>query len=175
MAEKVSVSEAHSLRSAFLKKFTSKSLPQYRSVMGHGDFYGTNGHNGLLWEIIRPYKIILTKIALELISQKREIFVMWDKPLKETNRELQKTRMLKTVGADFVKCLKTPRMERKEFDFLIYDYYVFDREMSFHITFTREYLRGFGHICLTSITDLENDGVSPAFRALFEHFGFGEL
>lgn len=176
MIENVSVSDAHSLRKTFLDKFTTKSVPQYRSVMGHGDFYGVNGHKGFLWEIIRPYKVISEKIALEIVSQKDEIFVMWDRPLRGTNRELQKTRMIKTSGLCLVNNIK-PFADEREMLFRLIgsNFYVFDREMSFHVTFTGENLSGFGRICITSIENLENDGVSPVFREIFEHYGLGKL
>lgn len=167
--------EAHQLRKEFIKKFGTDSVPQYRSVMGHGDFYGANGHRGRIWEIIRPYKIISMEIALKLISEMDEVFVMWDNALHETSRILQKTRIVKTKGDILAEDLGKPRARRECFDFLPQDIYVFGRNFDYHITVTCEYLRGFGYICLTSLDNLLDDGVTSAFREIFEYYELGKL
>lgn len=174
MYQIIPLSDSRALRRAFIEKFVDKTLPQYRAVMGHGDFYGSNGHQGYLWEVIRPYKLISEAAALELIAQENEVFVMWDLPLRNTSRALQKSRMIKLDGADLSAYLEKTTKVNDPLSFLPRNICVFDREVSFHVTFTVEYINGFGYVCLTSKTNIENDGISPAFRELFEFFHFGE-
>ncbi len=166
--EIVSPVEGRTLRRAFVDKFADKNLPHYRIVMGYGDFYGTYSHKGLLWEVIRPYKFIKRSVACKYIAQYSEVYIMWDYPLAGTSRKLQKSRVIKAKGSDVGQYLNGRRNRESDFRFLPADIYVFDKELTFHITFTRVNFYGYGNVCLTSLSDLDDYGMSPLLLEMFE-------
>ncbi len=162
-------SEGRRLRRAFVDKFAKKDLPQYRIIMGYGDFYGTNGeHKGLLWEVIRPYKFIKRPVACDYISKIPEVYIMWDYPITSNPRTLQKSRVIKAKGADIAEYLNGSPSRSRDFDFLPQNVYVFDPDVSFHITFTSISIAGLGNACLTSLFDLNDYGISPALQEIFD-------
>ncbi len=161
--------EGRALRRKFVDKFAQKDLPQYRIIMGYGDYYGTNGeHQGLLWEVIRPYKFMHRSVACKYISQIDEVYIMWDYAVKSNPRNLQKSRVIKAKGTDIARYLNRPMYGSAEFKFLPNDLYVFDLEISFHITFTDINMAGLGYVCLTSLQNLDDYGISPALQEMFD-------
>lgn len=151
----VSFKEACSLRRRFISKFADKNLPQYRSVMGYGDFYGTSEWHISLREVLRPCNLISRESALGLVSGYPELYVMWERPLGNTSRNLQKSRMLKLSGTALADTLKTPNLPQ-ELSFLPKDIYVFSNESDFYIAFTDDYIKGIGGICVTSLSNTDD-------------------
>ncbi len=166
--EIVSPIEGRALRRAFVDKFADKDLPQYRIVMGYGDYYGTNGHVGLLWEVIRPYKFIKRSVACDYLSQIEEVYIMWDYPIRANPRNLQKSRVIKAKGRDIASYLKKLVRPDGEFSFLPSDIYVFDSALNFHITFTHIRFTGLGPVCITSLADLKDYGINPVLQEMFD-------
>lgn len=160
------LSNARSLRRAFVEKFADKSQNLYRSVMCHGDFYGASSHMSNLWETFRGYNIISRKTALSLLSAMPEVFITWDVTPAKISRNLQKSRLVKLSGGDLAAVLSSNY--RGENDFNPNDIYVFTPDLSQHITFTHAYIKGYGYVCLTSLEDVNDPYISPAFRELFE-------
>ena len=159
---------AFSLRRAFVNKFVDKSVCTYRDTMGHGDFYGTVSHRTCIWESFKSYNVISRSVALRIVSELPEVYVTWDNSPSNISRKLQKSRLISLSGAELVRLLTEPCGFRREIIYRPSDFYVFDRDLSFHVTFTHRYIKGIGNICLTSRFDLAETGISPAFNELFE-------
>jgi hypothetical protein len=152
--------ELLSLRKAFINKFTAKNLPQYRSVMGHFDFYGTNTHKGRLWEVIRPYNLVSLDFALSALAEREEVVVIWDDLHFKINNKLPKVPILTFSGTELSAILSNPSAK-----VLPDDIYVFDRELSFFVVLTHVSLDGFGRVCMSS---LEDETVRPEFKAMLD-------
>lgn len=168
--------EARSIRKQFINKFTDKNLPQYRLVMNHGDFYGANTHKGCLWEIIRPYNIISFEKAIESLKSFEELFFLWDDLRFRFDGKLPKTPILKSNGNEIAKCLIEDGLEKVNANrSLPNDIYVFDSELTFHITFTHINIEGFGRVCITSKEKTDDCGISPAFEEFIRETELGKL
>ena len=160
------VSHARSLRRSFIERFVDKRRDCYRAVMCHGDSYGASAHKKSLWEAFSGYNIISRKAALALLSTMPEVYLTWDASPANISRNLQKSRLIKLSGKDLSAVLSSNEY-RSENVFCTEDIYVFTPDLSQHITFTHEYVKGYGHICLTSISSVSDPYISPAFRELF--------
>ena len=163
--------EAYAIRREFVNKFVDKSLDFYRYSMGHGDFYGTNSHRHCLWESFKSYNVISKKAALKIISQIPEVCVTWDHSPSKLSSNLQKSRIIKIGGEALAKALHNAG----DFAFRPSDVYVFDADMQFHVTFTHQNISGFGDVCLTSLDNVEDHGISPAFQELFKTLGMAQF
>ena len=163
--------EAYSLRRKIINEFVDKSLDLYRYSMGHGDFYGTSSHRHCLWESFYRYNIISKSAALSIISKMPEVLVTWDRSNSQLSANLQKTRMIKINGQVLVNALENIN----NYPFRPSDVYIFDTDVSFHITLTHHNISGFGEVCITSLNNVEDNGISPAFKELFKTLGMGQF
>ncbi len=152
--------ELLSLKKAFINKFTSKTLPQYRAVMGHFDFYGTNTHRGRIWEVIRPYNLVSLDFALSTLAEREEVIVTWDDMHFKINNKLPKVPVISCTGNEVVGMITDASKSN-----LPDDIYVFDRELSFFVVLTHVSLDGFGRVCMSS---LEDENVRPEFKAMLD-------
>ena len=170
-----SIKYKRALRKDFINKFADKTLPQYRYVMQHGDFYGANTHKGCLWEVIRPYNVISFEKALETLKEYEELFVIWDDRRFCFDGNNPKTPVLKFNGIELSKLLaEDSSVKPNEKRSLPIDIYVFDRELSFHITFTHITIEGFGRVCITSKEKTDDFGISPAFEEFIKETELGK-
>lgn len=172
--EIVEPKEARSIRKEFINKFIDKTLPQYRLVMNHCDFYGANTHNGCLWEVIRPYNIISFGKTLELLKEVDELLVMWDDTRFCFNGKVPKSPVLKFSGIELSKLLAEDINKLQNQRALPSDIYVFDRELTFHITMTHVTIDGLGRVCITSKEKTEDFGISSAFEEFIKETELGK-
>ncbi len=173
--ETVAPKEARSIRKQFINKFADKTLPQYRIVMNHGDFYGANTHNGCLWEVIRPYNIISFEKTIEILKDIDELFVIWDDVRFCFDGKVPKSPVLKFDGIELSKLLAEDCDKPKTKRALPSDIYVFDRELNFHIIITHITIDGLGRVCITSKEKTEDFGISTAFEEFIKETELGKV
>lgn len=164
--------QSNSIRKNFIDKFVDKSQDTYRYSMRHGDFYGNIAHRSLLWESFSNYNIISRKTALNLLRNIPNVYITWDVSPLSLPRKLQKTFLLSMSGQELSSCLENRKGIIKS---LPADIYIFDATLNFHITFTRVYIQGIGNICLTSLDNVPDPYISPAFRELFSETNIAQF
>lgn len=161
----LSVSEARSKRREFIERFADGSRENYRTVMGHGDFYGASAYRRSLWESFGECNVISRKTALSILSEMPVVFITWDGASENISRNLQKSRLVQLSGREVAAVLSSNDF-RHESDFSPEDIYVFAPDLSRYVAFTHEYVQGHGHVCLTSLTNADDPYISPAFREI---------
>ena len=164
----LSPKESRALRREFINKFAVKELPQYSSVMGFGETYGNNTHNGYLWEVLRPYTLISFEVAQKLVSSMNEAFVTWDFRSVHNEKSMFKNPVACFAGFELVELINDIESNVPE------SIYVFNESLDYHITFTNQTVEGVGRVCLTSLTDLSETGISELMKELVEVSHFGE-
>ncbi len=161
----LSVSDARTARRAFVEKFTDKKRDNYRSVMGHGDYYGASAYRRSLWESFGECNVISRKAALSILAEMPVVFITWDGAMENISRNLQKSRLVQLSGRDLAAVLSSNDF-RNESTASPEDVYVFSPDLSRYIAFTHEYVQGHGYVCLTSASNVEDPYISPAFREI---------
>lgn len=169
MEQKLSPQKARALRRDFINKFAVKELLQYPSVMGYGETYGNNTHNGYLWEVLRPYTLISFEAAQKLLKSMNDVLVTWDFRSVHNEKSMFKAPVVCSKASLLVELINDPKSELPE------SLYVFDKSLEYHITFTNQTVEGVGRICLTSMTDIKETGITELMKELVElsHFGVG--
>ena len=161
----LSVPDANATRRAFVNKFSDKTLDNYRAVMGHGDCYGASAYSRSLWESFGERNVISRKTALSILAKMPMVFITWDGVNDNISRNLQKTRLIQLAGNELAALLSSHDF-RHEDNMSPEDVYVFAPDLSRYIAFTHEYVQGHGYVCLTSVSNVEDPYISPAFRDL---------
>lgn len=161
----VSASEAGQTRRAFIKRFSDKTCGNYRAVMGHGDCYGASAYQRSLWESFGERNVISRKAALSILAKMPIVFITWDGVNDNINRNLQKSRLIQLAGNELAALLSSHDF-RHEDELSPEDVYVFSPDLSRYIAFTHRYVQGHGYVCLTSVSNVDDPYISPAFREL---------
>ena len=157
---------AHLLRRNFITKFADNALPQYRAVMGHGDFYGNGNECFYLWEILRPRNIISFDRALSLLSSFDEVLVTWDNNAIRRNEKTIKDSLIKLCGSQLAETLKNDMSsDYSRHSFLPQDIYVFDPEIKLYLAFTHKNVPEIGRLCFSSCM-LNDMGISESMSEL---------
>lgn len=166
--------EARIAKRAFINRFADKTLPWYRTAMGHGDVYGGGPRGGFIWETLRPYTVISRSRALELISGLGTVYITWDNGSllllkKEYRDNLPKGSVITAEGAELAAYLADNHAEFEPGNIVLpNELYVFPTDMSLHVTLTGDSLPPIGQLCITSLTDMPETGIPSAYREVFE-------
>ncbi len=136
---------ADRLRQDFIERFTDKTLPFYQKTLRMRQFYDGMCYMGYIWEVLKkPYAIVTREAALALLSDRTEVYVLWDiRTMKNVAQafhyKVPKDQVIRTEGAELAEQLRADFAPLSEqVSFLPEDLYVFDDSLSWFLVFTHE-------------------------------------